>query len=102
MADRICYAFSMQGQRCEQESGHDGDHTFTITWSDDDLWQPSVGVEEVLEAHRQVVRPAAPESDADEPVVLAEKCFACGHKWHDDECEAMHEGIPCGCFTAVG
>ena len=29
------------------------------------------------------------------------KCFACDHPWHEEECDRLTEGIPCGCSTAV-
>lgn len=37
-----CWAFSRQGVRCEGEAGHEGAHLVTLTWPDEECWEPTL------------------------------------------------------------
>jgi hypothetical protein len=36
-----CFAYNVQRQRCDQEGGHDGDHSISLTWTDEESWDPN-------------------------------------------------------------
>jgi hypothetical protein len=35
-----CFAYSTVRQRCDQEAGHEGDHSVTAFWSDEECFDP--------------------------------------------------------------
>jgi len=39
-----CWSHSKQKQRCEQDAGHEGDHTITYAWMDGDSYDPIVDI----------------------------------------------------------
>lgn len=88
-----CFAYSMDGQRCEQLAGHDGNHAVVKEWTDEECFTPlSV----------RTAAPAAPPSDptlgqsrGDEP------CLICGHTMHRGRCTGMDGEFPCDCANGV-
>lgn len=85
-----CFAYSKKGERCEQEAGHDGLHTVSVSWSDEDVWTPLA----------TTMPPGVP------PLVIKtgpRKCVICEHPWHgDSKCGvAEGDGFECECSVAV-
>ncbi len=80
---RQCWAFHVDGTRCEHAAGHPGDHAVEITWSDDECVIPG--------SSNPISLPTPPE-----PVVkvIDSPCVACQHK-HQGECS-------CGCYEFIG
>lgn len=83
---RQCWAFSKDGVRCEQEAGHDGNHSVTHEW--DDLQCATPGEFDITTP--EPVYPAPPVK-----VGGVTKCVVCSHVMHDGEC------ISCECRTGV-
>ena len=81
-----CFAYNRDGLRCDGEGGHDGPHTLTIEWDDDDVWTPETP-------------PTAPALAVVPPPmqhpVLSVNCDLCEHPWHDGPCPA------CDCRQAI-
>jgi len=83
-----CWAYNLEGVRCEKRAGHTGDHLVSTTWNDDECYAPD-----------RV--PATPQGKplieifAKEEEVVASKCVACQH---------MHRGgvCKCGCHEHIG
>jgi len=103
-----CWAFNKQGQRCQGHSDGTVDHSFTVTWGDDDCWTPGQAPQGLgaPEAWAQVINgtplePAvAPEPL--EPLPAPGNCFTCGHPPHDDDaCTGMLGKAACDCSSYV-
>lgn len=82
----ICWARRNEPpyQRCELVAGHAGDHELSITWGDDEVFDPVVMVP-VLDIPMRVDVPVAPPEDDG----IIDRCFTCG-------CKAAEHG-PDGC-----
>lgn len=37
-----CWAYNRQRQRCDQEAGHEGNHSVSTTWTDDECFDPTI------------------------------------------------------------
>lgn len=85
---RMCWAISAALKaRCDMPAGHPGDHSISVTWNDDQCWNPVVDTPIPLVPVEQAkVIPLAQE-------VL--RCVACNHQHKDGACK-------CGCYEFVG
>jgi hypothetical protein len=86
-----CYAFNREGLRCDGEGGHDGLHTLTIEWDDDDIWTPGAGPTP-LRAEEVAALGPVPTFGEGTPG----RCLLCNHRMHGGECERCDckAGIP--------
>ncbi len=87
-----CWAFNKQGNRCDAEGGHEGPHTLTIEWYDDDVWTPDLasGIPQmgIADGHLGAVEEEnlgpvpsyGPDADNG-------RCMICNHAMHVMECE---------------
>lgn len=95
MADTIkqCWAYNIEGQRCEHPAGHPGNHVITAEWTDEECYSP--------------IRHQLPQQPMSEPttglVTLVENkapvepaaCVACNHHHRGGQCK-------CGCHEFIG
>lgn len=84
METRQCWAYNKQGHRCLKKATHRGDHSWSITWTDD----------ECTGAPLIDIFAESPLSEKPIPLQLvtqqdSEGCVACRHR-HVGECG-------CGC-----
>lgn len=101
-----CFAYSMTGQRCEFDAGHEGLHGLTVVWSDADCFTPvltdrsiSVGGPSLADVAAKVEW-AIPQPDEFMPgAEPTSKCESCEHE------SDMHPGgacIACDCKNFIG
>lgn len=83
-----CFAYSKTGSRCEKDAGHDGLHTLSVTWDDDECFTPSTPP-----PMPTIPQPAAPVL----PPPSAERCEVCDHRMHYQMCPVGD----CDCRTGV-
>ena len=108
---RRCFAYNIDGQRCGQLAGHEGNHAIVMEWTDDECFEPGrtyVGGTPVTASDLP-----APFSDqiAEPTVTVVEKCVMCNHpeSTHGEGgCTARQkledgyaDGDACGCYTFV-
>lgn len=82
---RQCWAFHLDGTRCDMPAGHNGDHTVERTWTDAECAVPNT-------------QPAPPPPVVPLPAPLVQEnlsCVACNHKHKGVECK-------CGCREFIG
>jgi hypothetical protein len=95
---RACFAYSQSRERCDMPAGHPGDHSITLTWTDEECFDPTAPIDmsEYRLPDLNVVRPVPDE----EPVVF-ESCVACDHPhpWHEDGGACSLND--CGCMRYV-
>lgn len=89
---RGCFAFNRDGLRCDSPAGHDGPHTLTIEWDDEEVWTPLAAPAPGLSVVPTVV-----------PVRTgARKCAICSHRFHQGVCGAPDgDGFDCDCAAGV-
>lgn len=111
--------------RCTDVAGHNGQHTYVVSWTDDESWSPDQIREAMSEPPQagpmkppavQAAQAAAPEPDVEALAAQAQqdvprrdpkrRCEGCNHPFHgDQECVAVTRGehglMPCGCATAI-
>lgn len=70
---RRCFAWSAQYGRCDLDATHNGDHEVRHTFTDDEVWEPTVPARTTTgENDVPIVRiELDPDDDA--------ACFLCGH-----------------------
>lgn len=94
-----CFAYNRDGLRCDSLAGHDGPHTLTIEWDDDECWTPGdvlipptvvrIGREELTEHLVEIPKPSG-------------KCVICSHRFHEGVCGAPDgDGFDCDCSAGV-
>lgn len=92
---RTCFAYGPTGQRCERPADHDGDHTVSTTWTDDECVTPEhFAMAKVIGETRtaQPVPIIGVDLDDDEDGEPSlDRCAACG--WP----EAIHAQNNQGC-----
>lgn len=89
---RTCFAYGPTGQRCERPADHDGDHTVSASWTDDECVTPEHFATARVIGETRTERPVpiiGIDEDDDEPGL--DRCAACG--WP----EATHSANPHGC-----
>lgn len=99
-----CHAYRITGERCDDVAGHEGLHSHSVRWTNEECWTPEMSAAAMIETKRVIETPDLEDDDelGDDGMKPPAKCFACGHGWHgDEECERTTEGMPCGCSTAV-
>lgn len=86
----ICFAFNRSGLRCMMPAEHDGPHSHSIEWSDDECWTPDrMGIADGLipvpgvTPTGAVVPPPLPSLPAPSK---ARPCEVCEHRMHDGMC----------------
>ena len=92
MPVKKCFAYNIEGLRCMQEAGHDGDHAHAITWSDEECFTPFAVA---VPLAQQDTYTAFPE---EERKADTSKCVACNHlvTMHPDgEC------LSCDCKAVI-
>lgn len=109
MADTgICWSYSVMGDRCGQEAGHDDAHrkvTETL-WTDEEAWTPEKGPWASPRPAQGLLDALTPELGVpyEGPGVEMSdgRCFNCEHAGHDGACEVKvgQERIECGCVFA--
>lgn len=88
-----CYAYSQVRQRCDQEAGHEGPHSLTSYWTDDECYDPAAVLLPPPPPKMVLMNTAAQEAQA--PTDLCFSC-ECPRILHGDSgCEAH------GCRTFV-
>lgn len=96
-----CWAYNIDSKRCEQRAGHAGNHAYTISWTDDDCYQPGTPAHSVNKTSLPVPvqdMPTIPEPTippAGESVPEVGKCAACKHQHRGGTCM-------CGCYEHIG
>lgn len=100
-----CWAHSKVGGRCDQDAAHDGLHSVTVSWDEDECLDPAQMVYAAVlpVPYRQDIPIDAPEA-AQEPRTAPQRyCVACEHPWHEvDGCEGRGvAGMSCECRTPV-
>jgi len=93
-----CWAHGPSG-RCCLKAGHTKDHTLTISWADDAVLVPLVGVAVDQPKALSLVGEAI-DSSWTKPLekVNQKQCVACGHSdSHDQGCAAKD----CACYTGI-
>jgi hypothetical protein len=79
---RTCFAFNQNKQRCDMPGGHPGDHSITMTWTDEECYDPTAEVTLTLREYGTPrFTPAShgeTEHLVDVPVEL-EDCAVCEH-----------------------
>lgn len=83
-----CFAYNINGTRCDHPAGHPGHHAITVTWTDDECFTP--GQPTIVKQAKQATPPEMPQIAEVKP----ESCVACQHK---------HKGGPCkcGCYEQI-
>ena len=78
---RVCFAYNAQRQRCDMPGGHPGNHAFTVTWTDEECYDPTAPVEVTLKEYGtpRFTTPPPMEGDTDE-------CLICDHRMHRGMC----------------
>lgn len=97
-----CFAYNTDGLRCDSPAGHDGPHTLTIEWGDEECWVPSAGSSSNTPLSFSVNLAAPlPEEESLGPVPIYGEgkpgvCVLCNHAMHGRECERCDckSGIP--------
>jgi hypothetical protein len=92
MADtiRTCWAISAALKaRCDMPAGHTGEHSITVSWSDDQCWSPEFDEPVAL----TVVQPV-PEVVQEVVEEQTEACIACSHMHKAGSCK-------CGCYEHI-
>ena len=86
---RQCWAYSVDGLRCEHPAGHPGKHIVTFEWGDEECAVP-------VQKPVQVPASAPPPPPQEPPLVAAPtKCVACQHHHKSGTCK-------CGCHEHIG
>lgn len=92
-----CWAYNKTGRRCEQRAGHVSRHSFTISWEDDECYnpvkEPTPPPPPVLAAINSAVNAVAAVVETEQPT--PKKCVACSHMHRGGECK-------CGCHEHIG
>jgi hypothetical protein len=82
-----CWAHSPEVQRCDLEGGHDGNHSITTRWADEEslTFEGQRAVVEATPIHTSTLIDQA----FTEPVQTLDKCFSCGctKAQHSEELE---------------
>lgn len=105
-----CFAYNIDGLRCMQTAGHDGDHAHVIAWTDAECFDPTVMVPPQVAA-AVMAQPSEPAPPMTAPEA-GEPCVVCNHPahLHDTEigCQATQvledgyaDGEKCGCREFV-
>ena len=93
-----CFAYSKDGQRCEQLAGHDGNHAVVKEWTDDEVWDPSMALIPPTVVHlgkTEITQhyTAPPTGDDD-----SSECLICDHSMHRGMCNVdacdCRNGVP--------
>lgn len=92
-----CYAYNMDGQRCELIAGHDDLHTVTKSWGPDECWAPGKTVEVTLQEYGvpRIVTPLETQPSA--PTV----CVLCDHPFHRGKCHDADGEYACDCAEGI-
>lgn len=95
MADIIkqCWAYNIDGQRCEHPAGHPGNHVITAEWTDEECYSP---IRHQLPVQTATTLPTSgvtvvTETIPEEPPA----CVACSHRHRGGQCK-------CGCHEHIG
>jgi hypothetical protein len=100
---RQCFAYNQQAQRCDQIAGHEGLHSISVDWSDEECFDPTV----VTLVHPSTGMPEFTSivTDADlagEPTAQCVVCLHMQERHGVDGCVAKNaEGDECGCREFV-
>ena len=84
---RQCFAYNLNGERCDKTANHRGDHERRFHWTDADCYQPGPAAPPIP------IRTAQPPAAA--PAEHPTPCVACGHRHRGGECK-------CGCHEHIG
>lgn len=93
MSIKKCFAYNIEGLRCMQAAGHDGDHAHAITWTDEECFAPFAVAVPLAQQEPEYTAFPASEQAAD-----TTRCVACSHK------VSMHptgECLSCDCKGVI-
>lgn len=102
---RRCWAHNLTGDRCDLDSAHDGAHSLTVSWDDDECWDmagtimvPVLNVPYLDEQPKEA--DSQPQGSRTAPIRY---CVVCEHPWHEtDGCDGRGPaGMSCDCRTSV-
>ena len=107
-----CFAYNLDGQRCQQAAGHDGLHAVVKEWSDDESWAPGATLTVSLKEYGpgevehlvDISDEELEESLGPVPIYGGEgrpgTCLLCSHAMHIRDCQNRHcdcrAGVPAG------
>jgi len=103
---RTCFAFNQNKQRCDMPGGHPGDHSITISWPDEDCYDPSADLTLTVREYG-VALPYHGETDqvvehlVDVPEEL-EDCAVCEHSAEYHPMQGPCIMSQCDCKNYVG
>jgi hypothetical protein len=90
-----CWAFDKQMRRCSLSAGHRGNHQLTVTWADDECFNPLVMSIPHEQAEPQEINPMLEyDTTPPKPAPVVESCIACTHKHIGGSCK-------CGCYEHI-
>jgi len=96
-----CWAHNVQGQRCEEEAGHQSRHVISVTWTDDEVWTPlaerpvSFAVPGTIHTEASVY-PRPPQ------VGESNVCLICDHVMHKGVCgHPLADSDICDCKAGI-
>ena len=87
-----CWAHSPTRMRCSLAAGHDGRHSHSITWTEDECYTPSLHAKDVVPTPTITGNFVLPEKPAKQEIT---RCVACNHQHRGAECK-------CGCREFIG
>jgi len=97
MSSSQCWAHNSQGQRCELDGGHAGDHILSVTWGDEETLIPGA----VVKAPQRLSQPRSRDkSEPGDSVTETANCELCGHEksFHSDNMAC----VACDCRGFLG
>lgn len=101
---RRCWAYSLTNKRCDQLAGHEGDHSITESWNDDECLdpndQPIYVMREPSHGETNTMTALTEHLVEFEPIELKPDCAVCEHPAiHHPNMSAC---VACDCKNYVG
>ena len=90
--ERQCWAFNIEGQRCEHPAGHPGNHVVMKEWGDDECYSPTA---QQLPTVITTSNPTANTVSVTTVNPEVTKCVGCNHAHKSGPCK-------CGCYEFIG
>ena len=89
---RRCWSFSREKRRCDLNAGHDGPHSISMEWDDDETWQPT---DEAVTA--LTTPPTVITVNTNKPTL----CVMCEHPDHRGTCGRQDGEFACDCAEGI-
>jgi hypothetical protein len=103
-----CWAYSRTGKRCDLDAAHDGLHSTTFAWDEDECYDPAgMILVPVLDVPYLDEQPKDAPGAAQEPRTAPQRyCVVCEHPGPHEKGQCGGRGVvpgtPCDCATFVG